>query len=58
MLKRRPRLTPIGIYIGKSVDEMCSAAAKKYSATAQQAKCEATCLIDLVSGIHGGRVAS
>jgi hypothetical protein len=44
MLKRKPVLTPMGMYIGRSVDEICSAAAKKYSVTAQQAKCEATCL--------------
>jgi len=49
MLKRRPRLTLIGMYIGKSVDEMCSAAAKKYSVTAQQARCEAQSLKILFS---------
>jgi hypothetical protein len=49
MLRRRPRLTPIGMYIGKSVEEICSTAAKKYIVTAQQAKCEAQCLIEFIS---------
>jgi hypothetical protein len=49
MLRRRPALTPIGMNIGRSADEIRSAAVKKYNVKAQQVRCEAQCLEALVS---------